>query len=137
MAALQAKLSEKVRAEIGELLPDDLVREMVQQEARAFFLEPTTERTVDSWGKETKHTKPSAFQAVVRELALPMIEQAVKDATAERAGVIDRQIRAMVATDQVPIMVSAAVAAVTRQTLAGLAGEIVQELRNVGVIRGY
>lgn len=137
MAALQQKLAEKIRADIGELLPEELVREMVAQEARAFFFEPTVVRTVDSYGRETKATTPSAFQVVVRELALPMIEQAVKAEVNARAKEIDKAIREAIVGESSHLLVAAAVAGVVRNTLTGLAGEIVQDLQNRGVIRAY
>lgn len=137
MAALQAKLTEKIRADIGELLPEELVREMVATEARAFFFEPTVTRTVDRFGTETKEITLSPFQTVVREMLAPVIDKVVRAEVSARAAMIDAVVRDAVAGDQAQVIAAATVATVVRQSLAGLAGEIVQDLRNSGVFRAY
>lgn len=72
----QARLYEKIRADIGSLMTDKELKQLVATAMQKTFFEERVER--DRWGSETKK-RPAELVEIVRELIAPRMEKALKE----------------------------------------------------------
>lgn len=89
MADFQAKLQERVRDDIRNLLPEEAVAALVKKAVEDEFFKPQTV-LVNSW--ETKEV-PSKFMAAVVDAAKPIIAEAVAKVVSEHPAAVEKAIK--------------------------------------------
>ena len=90
MADFQAKLQERVRNDIRDLLPEDAVAALVQKAIEQEFFKPRQVPT-GRWTGDTKEG-PSWFVQEIASAAKPIMEQAVAKFLEEHRDVIDKAV---------------------------------------------
>ena len=78
MREFHERVIEKLRKDIGEMLPDSVLQQMVAKAVGDNFFKPIPE-VRDRYGHITEQSRASWFAQAVAEQAKPIIEQAVKD----------------------------------------------------------
>lgn len=97
MEAFTERLKAKLRDDIGNMLPDDVIAGMVQKVVNdEFFTKRSVRNRPDDWRDTSLREEPTPFQKAVIEASKPIIQAHVSHILAERAEEIDRQIEEMV-----------------------------------------
>jgi hypothetical protein len=93
MDAFQAKLKEKLRDDIAQLLPDEVIASMVERVVNEeFFTKKTVRTNPSSWSDHSTKELPSPFQEMVLQAAKPMVEEAVRKVITDNAERITKQV---------------------------------------------
>lgn len=93
MQAFQERVKEKLKADIGQLLPDEVVSEMVQRViAEEFFTKKTIRNNPQSYNDTSTREEPSVFQHMVIEAAKPLVAEAASKVFEENRRRMQKQI---------------------------------------------
>ena len=92
MEAFQERVKNRLRDDIGELLPDEALAEMVQRVVEEEFFKKRTDRVGPTYSAKTIE-KPTWFQELVVEAAKPVIEAKILQFLSDNRAEIDRQIK--------------------------------------------
>lgn len=94
METFMQRVKTKLRDDIGSLLPDEAVSEMVQKVINDEFF---TKKTVPKPGRSSYSTDtvevPTKFQEMVIDACKPIIERQVQEIMLAQAGLIEAQIK--------------------------------------------
>ena len=126
----------KLRDDIGSLLPDEAVSEMVQKVINDEFFAAKRVRTGGTDYHPQYGEKPTAFQEAVLEACKPIIERHVGRVLVERSDQIEEQIQAIIG-DGITKFFLAQLDALFKQALEAhswsIQSAIEQNLRNRGI----
>ena len=128
--AFQDKLCQRLRADIGDLLPDEALKKLVDETIqRTFFTKAKGEygRTEDSW-----------FEKEVKSLMKPLLEAQIQDyMKASQQKIIKQCVETM--TEQAPLIIGGWFAAVLNNNSYNIqetvSNVILQSLKRKGVIQ--
>lgn len=76
MKAFQEKVVDKLRGDIGEMLPDNALNKLVERAVEEQFFKPVSVKIQGNFGSRTTEEKPSWFMREVTEQVKPLIEKA-------------------------------------------------------------
>lgn len=113
MEEFRQRVLEKLRADIGAMLPDEALTGLVQQAVKEqFFAE---RKLTDSYGRVTD-SKPSWFVEEVAKLGEPIIREHIRHWMADNHALIDEAIKKFLADQNLMLlMVGAMQSATTSQ----------------------
>lgn len=94
MAEFQERVMEKLREDIGAMLPPEVLTEMVRRAVEEQFFKPRIVDTNPGSYSNRKVEKPSWFVQTVTEVAEPLLKQMVTEYVEKNRGVIEQGIRA-------------------------------------------
>lgn len=102
----EEKLTDKLREDIGALLPDDVLANLVEKSMHEMFFKRGSEKEHSGWNAKTIET-PSWFERQVKELLEPRINAEIEALFDEqRAAITQMAVKAI--TDAAPGMLAAA-----------------------------
>ena len=125
MRTFQDKVVEKVRMDIGEMLPDDALAKLVQRAVDEQFFK---DRVVND-GSFHKKTGPSWFVQEVAKVADPIIKEHVEKYVADNADTIEEAVKMYLSDANLTLIAVAAMQAHTHQQIFEAANQIVQQIR--------
>ena len=98
--AFQEKILDRMREDIGDMMPKEALAEMIQQAAQKVFFEPR----VDNSGYHTK-TLPSWFEVEVGKLLTAEVTKAVQDYIEKDRANLERTVKSVL-SDTLPDILS-------------------------------
>ena len=125
MREFRERVAEKLRADIGAMLPDDALIAMVQQAVENEFFK---ERTVNDGQYHTK-VIPSWFVTEVTKAAEPILREMLAHYIKGNRPVIEKALANFLSTETLLLMTFAAIREATQQDLVTLANDIVIRMR--------
>lgn len=130
------RVLEKLKADIGSLMPDEALAGMVQQAIKEAFF---TKREVpkpgrSSYSNETV-TMPSWFEAQVMEQIEPKLKAQIKEFVEAHSQSIQEAIAAQLDKNKMMILCAGVIGDAVRDGMTGAAMEFVNQLQNRGIIR--
>lgn len=128
--AFQDKVTEKLKADIGALMPDEVLAGLVQRAVEEQFFKPRKIRdpSQGSYGDRVIDA-PGWFVAEVATHAKPMIEAAVKRYVEEHKDEIDKAIKQFMSEQNLLLMGLTAMHSQVFNDFHILAGEIVRQMK--------
>jgi hypothetical protein len=100
MADFQAKLQQRVREDIRDLLPEDAVAKLVQQAVEKEFFQPR--RVDEGYGRSSE--APSWFVQEVVKAATPIIRAAVDKCIADNPAAVEKAIADFLGPNRLTIL---------------------------------
>lgn len=138
MEDFKQRVLDKLKNDIGSLMPDAVLAGLVQQAVKDTFF---TERTIpkpDRGGYSTETIKaPSWFMQEVTTQIEPKLKDAVKLYVETNRDMIDATIRQAMSQDKLMFLMAVVMGDRLRDGLSGVAREFVQEMQNQGYLRRY
>lgn len=128
MQAFRDRVLAKLRADIGDMLPDEALAGLVQQAVQDQFFKTRKEVTGDRWNERTVD-KPSWFVEEVGRIATPMIEAHVAAYVKDNREVIAKAVKDFLDAQNLTLLTVAAMRQVTFNDVHELAGAIVQRMK--------
>lgn len=132
----KARVIERMKADIGSLMPDEvlqaLVKEAVQQ---LFFQKVRVPKPGRSHYSDEMVEHPSWFVAEVMKQVEPLVLSEVAKYVAEHENDIQTTVRATLERDKVALVAVAVVGRQVGEQFAAGFGDMMQNLRNQGLIR--
>lgn len=122
MAEFKAKLGERVREDIRNLLPEDAVSALVQEAVRETFFKP---RRIDEGYGRFKET-PSWFVEEVAEVAKPLLQKAVGEYVAANKATIETALAAYLSPQNLTLLAVGSLSSDIRAALSDLANAVRQ-----------
>jgi hypothetical protein len=136
MEDFRKRVLDKLKTDIGSLMPDEVLAGLVQQAVMDTFFK---KERVPKPGRAHYSTDtvevPSWFAAEVSVQIEPKLKSAVAAYIEEHKVEIDGVVRAALDKDKLLLLTATVMADRMRDGLAGVAREFVQELQNKGLIR--
>lgn len=125
METFQAKVLDKVRESIAEMLPDEVVEGLVQRAIDEQFFQPIkVPRTYGAPDEE-----PSWFIKEVTRLSKPILSDYVRAHLKEREPEIKKAVEQFLSTQNLTLITIAAMQSAVRQDLYEFANMVVEKLR--------
>lgn len=93
--AFEDKIKDRLRQDIGSLMPDDVLQQLIVKAINSIFLEPRVSR--NSYGSVTD-TKPSWFQETVERLLRQQIDKLLNDYVKEHEAELKAKFTEILAT---------------------------------------
>ena len=134
--AFEQRVMDKVRADIGALIPDEVLAGLVQKAVHETFFKPSKVRK--NPGSNWDHDMidgPSWFQEEVSRQVKPLLVKAVGEVVEKNREVIEKAIAAELERDKLLTAVSVTVAQHAGMAMQTGVGLIVEQLRQSGVLR--
>lgn len=103
MAEFQAKLQQRVRDDIRELLPEDAVAGLVKKAVEDVFFTPRIIKDPDGWSSRDRQG-PSWFVEAVTKAAEPIIRDAVAKCVASHPDAIEKVIKEFLDTNKLAVI---------------------------------
>jgi len=120
MQTFQEKVVEKLRGDIGEMLPDEALVKLVERAVDEQFFK---ERTVYvQYGNDTK--KPSWFVEAIGEVATPLIKKTVEQYVADHEDVIKKALEDYLTEHNLTLLMVAAIS-------QNMSSEIMNQAMNI------
>lgn len=114
MQAFRQRVLEKLRADIGSMLPDSALDGLVQQAVKdQFFAE---RKTMDSYGR-VQETKPGWFVEEVAKLAKPIVDKHVQHWVADNRNILEDAIKKFLADQNLLLLAMATMQHQTTQQI--------------------
>lgn len=132
------RVLEKLKADIGSLMPDEVVGGLVQQAIKESFF---TRKEVPKPGRASYSTEtvlaPSWFQAEIMAQIEPKLKAQIREFVEANDQIIKDTITSALEKDKLLILTAAVIGDTVRTHLSGTAMEIVNQLQNSNIIRRY
>jgi len=125
MTNFRERIAEKLRADIGAMLPDDALIAMVRQAVENEFFK---ERTVDDGQYHTK-TAPSWFVTEVTKAAEPILREMLAHYIKENRPVIEKALADFLSHETLLLMTFGALREATQQDLMTFANDIINRMQ--------
>lgn len=122
MTAFREKVLEKLRADIGAMMPDEALAGMVKEAVEGEFFK--RRKSTDGYGRVVED-KPSWFVEEVAKLGQPIIKDHVTAWLAENKPVLEQAIKDFLADQNLMLLAMAALQQASHQQLAELASHII------------
>lgn len=123
LAAFQERVKEKLRDDIGSMLPDEALAALVQEAVKEQFFKPRKVeegyRTVD---------KPSWFVEEVAKLAQPYIERVMREYVEVNRDALDRALAEFCGAQNLLLLAMASMRAATANDVFNMANQIVSQI---------
>ncbi len=124
MKEFQDRVTEKLRKDIGEMLPDNVLADLVQRAVNEQFFKPCI---VES--RFHKETKPSWFAEEVTNIARPIIRETVQAYVNNNHDAIKKAVEEFLSRESLSLIAFAAMREATQQDIYQFADEIVTRIR--------
>lgn len=125
MEAFQQRVIEKLRADFGKMLPDEVVNGLVKRAIDEQFFEP---RTIKDGSYNTRE-EPSWFIQEITKLGEPILRKMLKTYLETHKPEIEKAMTEFIGTQNLTLITIAAMRDMTRQDLSDLAQSIIVGLR--------
>jgi len=122
------RLAAKLRDDIGGMLPDEVLNQLVAKAVEEEFFKPRTVRVGGHYSTVTEE-RPSWFVEEVGKAAKPLVEAMVKDYVAEHTDEIKKAGAEFRSPQNLLPLTFAAMRTATYSDLADLANQIVTRMR--------
>ena len=83
------KISERLRKDIGDLLPDDVLSELVQKNIDEIFMQDKKKITPRQYGSDIVEFSPSDFRVLVKEIAEPIVTKVIEQYFADNKKLLE------------------------------------------------
>ena len=125
MRDFQDRVIEKLRADFGEMLPNEVVEGLVQRAIDEQFFKPR--RVPQRYGQDEQ--VPSWFVEEVTKLGAPILRKMLADHMKKHEPEIKKAIEEFISTQSLTLLTVAALQNATRQDIMELAQLIVQGVK--------
>jgi hypothetical protein len=125
LQAFQERVSEKIRKDIGEMLPEDVVKALFDKAVDETFFKP---RTISS-GYDRKEL-PSWFIEEITKAGKPILEKAIVDYVETHKEVIQTAISQFLTAQNITLLTVAAMNQGTQNQIWEVANNIMSQLRS-------
>ena len=125
METFQQKVVDKLKADIGVMLPDEVLTGLVQRAIDEQFFQPRIEQ--DNYSRRTEH--PSWFVEEITKLAEPMLRKMLTEIVKEREPEIKKAIEEFLSTQNLMLITIAAMQNATRDDIYQFASMIAERLK--------
>jgi len=106
MESFQEKVKNKLVSDIGELLPDEALKEMVDKAMQEAFFKP--QMVIEGTGYHQKQfSKPSVFEETVKQLIEPLFREEIKLWISENNDVVVEKIHSFLNANVETAMIGA------------------------------
>ena len=89
----QEKVAERIRASIGDLMPDDVLKGMVERALEESLFKEKIVQTRDNWNNPRSEVKPAFLPGFVADLVKERVDVAVREHIAARSDQINALIQ--------------------------------------------
>ena len=141
MQTFQARVIDKIKTDIGSMLPDEVLQGLAGEAVQAMFFKPETvhnPRFTNYNDQPRTIERPSWFQAAMIEAVAPLLKQAVDAHVAANRETIDAAIAAALDADKLRTATLIAAGGYVSSGIAAGFQTAVTELVNSGALRrGY
>ena len=130
MKAFQARVIDKLKADIGSMLPDEVLKGLSQKAVDDTFFKERVEG--DSWNKRQR---PSWFVEEISKLARPMLEAEVKRFVKENHEVIQKAVNSFLSQNNLMLVLMAQLREESAESLKHVQqaiNDIEQKLQKLG-----
>ncbi len=128
MQGFQNRVLQKIRDDIGKMLPDEVVEGLVQRAIDEEFFRPV--KVYSQYGNDKE--EPSWFIKEVTKLSKPVLEKYIAEHVKEREKDIKKVIDEFLTTQRLQLITLAAMQSATRQDIAEIVGTILAQLKSHG-----
>jgi hypothetical protein len=128
MAEFQERVIKKLQADIGEMLPPDVLQKLVERAIEEQFMKPRKVRDPNRGYGDYMIDAPSWFSAEVFRLCTPMMNAAVRKWVDENETTLREAIEKFLADQNLLLLATAAIQQQTSQQMFRFAMDIVQAL---------
>jgi len=134
MEDFKSRVREKLKADIGSMMPDDVLAALVQQAAHSMFFEKRR-KNVGSDYHPLYEEMPSWFEEAVAKEVEPLIRQAVQETLVSPMwkDLISRCIHDALSQDKLMICMAGVIGDYIHRGVGMAAHDIVNQLRSAGV----
>lgn len=129
METFQNKITEKLRSDIGSMLPDEVLQGLVKKAVDEHFFKERKETS--SSGYHTI-TKPSWFVEEVGKHAQPLIEKAVSEYVKNNKEVMEKALSDFFATQNLTLLMTASMAHQMQQNVYDVVARVVAQVQRGG-----
>lgn len=81
--SFEEKLRNKIQSDIGDLMPDEMLKELVDKSIHNMFFEPVRIKNPGFHSQDT--FRPAPFEEIVTNAMQPLMEEAIENWVAENA----------------------------------------------------
>lgn len=129
MEEFQTRVVEKLRADIGAMLPDEVLAQLTARAVEEQFFKPR--KVVENSGSYHERTReaPSWFLEEVAKTAKPQIERLVVAHVAKHSDQIERAVNEFLAKENLMLLALSAVRVETQSDIMQAAQQIVERIR--------
>jgi len=92
MQAFTEKLQDKIRNDIAGMLPDDIIKAMVEKATHSLFFDRTKRNVGSDYNPAWKY-EPSVFEQLVAETVKPIIEEKIREQIATHKDTVEATIK--------------------------------------------
>lgn len=128
MREFQDRVVEDLKGKMGEMLPDEALKELVKRAVEEQFFKPRIESDDDSWSPR-KVEKPSWFVAEVTKQAAPHIQQLIKEHVEANKEDIQKAVAQFLETQNLLLLTFAALKVHTMQDFMEMANTIIARMK--------
>jgi len=135
--AFKAAIQEKLRDNIGQMMPEEVLAGLVDKSINELFFTPKVS-TAPNWnGYGTRPTveHPSWFNQIVIDLLQPRLERAAKDYIERHSDDLDRMIAEAVERDKLLVIFAQLLGDLVTQGMSLAAGNLLSDLQGRGLLR--
>lgn len=127
METFQNRVMDKIRADIGEMLPDDVVAGLVQKAIDQQFFQP---RTVEVGYRNVE--RPSWFVEEVAKLAQPILKEKIDQAFLDRKDEIDKAVTDFLSKENLTLLMVSRITEANNGSLYAAAQAISEAAQRLG-----
>ena len=125
MQQFRDRVKEKLKEDIADLLPDDVLAGMVEQAINEEFFKERVTR--NNYGSETGR-EPSWFVQEVVKIATPIIKRAINDYLENHRDIIDKALQDFLTEQNLAAMMFTSLRTATQQDMQNFVNTIAERL---------
>lgn len=131
----QEKVAERIRASIGDLMPDEVLKGIVERALEEGLFKPRTVVTgTDRWGAAQTKTEPPFLPGFVADLVKERLDLAIREHLASRQDEIDLIVRDVLGQGVASAMASA-IEGLFARPMDQLRSSVFQVMTELAVLR--
>jgi hypothetical protein len=133
METFKQTVMEKLKTDIGSLMPEDALKDLVAQAIKETFFTPRIVEEQSGW-QTKKIEKPGWFVEAVTDAIKPMLQKIIQENVDEYKAMIEQHVLSALEKDKITILLNAQLIKAMQDNTYGVISTMIQQLRTNGVI---